>query len=121
MEAELPDAPHLKQAEIVNPQLFAPPVEYFEHQFYLVQIFGDYELPRTVKQFGQNWALVNSQRRRLSICSFNFRQELKWCSHAIMNRASSSAGLDMSVRGSIEWHRLSASGSRRCNPRNSCL
>jgi len=33
MEAELPDAPHLNQAEIANPQFFAPVVEYFEHQF----------------------------------------------------------------------------------------
>jgi hypothetical protein len=32
MEAELPDAPHLNQAETANPQLFAPVVEYFEHQ-----------------------------------------------------------------------------------------
>ena len=32
MEAELPDTQHLNQAEIVNPQLFAPVVEYSEHQ-----------------------------------------------------------------------------------------
>jgi hypothetical protein len=38
METELPDAPHLNQAEIANPQLFAPVVEYFEHQLYLFQI-----------------------------------------------------------------------------------
>ena len=38
MEAELPDAAHLNQAEIANPQLFAPLVEYFEHQLYLVHI-----------------------------------------------------------------------------------
>jgi hypothetical protein len=38
MEAELPDASRLNQAEIANPQFFAPLVEYFEHQLYLVQI-----------------------------------------------------------------------------------
>jgi hypothetical protein len=40
MEIELPDAPHPNQAEIANPQLFAPLVEYFEHQLYLVQIIA---------------------------------------------------------------------------------
>ena len=43
METELPDAPHLNQAEIANPQLFAPVVEYFEHQLYLVQIIAKAE------------------------------------------------------------------------------
>src|SRR6516164_305119 len=43
MEAELPDAPHLNQAEKANPQLFAPLVEYFEHQLYLVQIIAKAE------------------------------------------------------------------------------
>jgi len=43
MEAELPDAPHLNQAEIANPQLFAPLVEYFEHQLYLVHIIAKAE------------------------------------------------------------------------------
>ena len=68
-----------------------------------------------------NWTLFSGQRWRFSICSFNFRQELKPCSCAIMNRASSSAGLDTSVEGSTARHRLSALGSRRCNPRSSCL
>jgi hypothetical protein len=43
MEAELPDAPHLNQAEIANPQLFAPLVEYFEHQLYLVHMIAKAE------------------------------------------------------------------------------
>src|SRR5215469_11364171 len=43
MEAELQDAPHLNHAEIANPQFFAPVVEYFEHQLYLVQIIAKAE------------------------------------------------------------------------------
>jgi|SRR5215831_6738142 len=43
MEAELPDAAHLNQAEIANPQLYAPLVEYFEHQLYLVHIIAKAE------------------------------------------------------------------------------
>jgi len=34
-----------------------------------------------------NWTLFSGQRWRFSICSFNFRQELKPRSRAIMNRA----------------------------------
>ena len=52
-----------------------------------------------------DWALVSSQGRRFSICSFNFRQELKPCSRAIMCRAWSRAGWDTSVEGSTAWHR----------------
>src|SRR6516225_1502033 len=38
-----------------------------------------------------------------------------------MNRAWSSAGLGVSLKGSTAWHRLSAEGSRRCNPCNRSL
>src|SRR5215831_3514274 len=72
MEAELRDAPHLNQAEIANPQLFAPLVEYFEHQVYLRTYLVHRATPRTCSNRVANPARVQRDSVNMQAVGMNF-------------------------------------------------
>src|SRR5215831_19515675 len=92
MKAEQPKVPRLNQAEIANPQLFAPLVEYFEHELYLVQIFEINELPQDGETICPKGLESESESHRwlepLCICTFVAGSQGRYAYRHTCSRAS---------------------------------